>query len=121
MSTGTILTNLPTALMVAVAIAGPFGVLGTWIVVLGNWMLTEHARLRTALIVTHGFLLLPGLLAVTLGGHSMRAASRSADQGGGLLSPVAVIPLAIGVPVVILALGSIVLALTAIPKQWNPK
>jgi hypothetical protein len=121
MSNGSILSRLPTVLLLAVVYAGPLGLLGTWIVVLGHWVLTGHTRLRTALLVTHGLLMLPGLFASILGVHAMRAASRSAAQGGGLLSPVAVIPLAIGAPVVILALSSIVLALTVLPKQLKSK
>lgn len=121
MSTGNIWIGLPTFLMLAASHAAPLGVLGMWIVILGHRTWTGHAGLRTALITTHGLLLLPGLLAAALGVFTMRAAARSAAQGGGLLSPVAVIPLAIGVPVVTLALGSILLALTAVPKQRNSK
>ena len=63
MSTGTIWTNLPKAMMLAVTQAGPLGMLGMWIVVLGHWTWTGHAGLRTALLWTHGLLLFPGFLA----------------------------------------------------------
>jgi len=121
MSTGTIWTNLPKAMMLAVTQAGPLGMLGMWIMVLGHWTWTGHAGLRTALLWTHGLLLLPGLLAVWVGIYALRAAARSAAQGGGLLGPIGGFPLAIGAGVVMLALGSIALALTVIPKQGNLK
>jgi len=121
MSTGTILTNLPATLMLVVVYAGPLGMLGIWIVILGRWTWAGHERLHTALIVTHGLLLLPGLLAITLGVYTMRAAARSTAQGGGLLSPLAIIPLVIGIPVVVLALGAILSAITVVRKQLNPK
>lgn len=121
MSTGTIWTNLPKATMLAVTQAGPLGMLGMWIMVLGHWTWTGRAGLRTALLWTHGLLLLPGLLAVWVGIYALRAAARSAAQGGGLLGSIGGFPLAIGAGVVMLALGSIALALTVIPKQGNLK
>ena len=121
MSTGTLLTNLPTALLLAAVYAGPLGMLGAWMMVLGHRIWTDHARIRTALIVTHGLLLVPGALATALGVYALRAAARSAAQGGGLLSPVAVFPLAVGLPVVVQALCSIALALTVVPADGSPK
>ena len=41
----------------------------------------------------------------------MRAAERSAAKGGGLLSPIAALPLLFGIPVLVLSLCSIVVAL----------
>ena len=112
LSSGTVWTNLPGVLLLAAVYALPLGTLGFWMIVLGRWAWTIRARLRLALLVTHGALLLPGTLAVVVGVHSMRAAERSTASGGGLLSPLAALPLAFGVPVLILALCSIAAALT---------
>jgi len=65
--------------------------------------------------------LLPGILAVVGGVYAMRAAERSAASGGGLLSPLAALPLAFGVPVVVLALCSIAIALTVAPSMPKNK
>ena len=90
----------------------PAGSLGFWMVVLGRWAWNLRPCLRLALLITHGVLLLPGTLAVVVGIYALRAAERSTAGGGGLLSPLAALPLVFGVPVLILALGSIVAALT---------
>jgi len=121
MSTGTIWTNLPTSLIMAASQAAPLTALGMWIMVLGHRAWTGHAGLRKALITTHLLLLLPGLLAAAVGVFALRAGARSAAQGGGLLSPIGLFPLAIGAGMVVLALTSIVLALTIVPKQKNLK
>ncbi len=84
-----------------------------------RWMM--RPRLRLALLVTHGVLLLPGSLAVIVGVHSMRAAERSAESGGGLLSPVAALPVALGVPVLILALCSIAAARSLLPPAGDDR
>jgi len=117
MSSGAFPTRLLTAMILALSHAAPFGLLGLWMVSLGRRTWKGHVRLRKALIVTHGLLLPPGLLAVILGFYGMRAAERSVSQGGGLLSPYAVVPLLIGVPLVLLALLAIASALTIVPKQ----
>jgi len=112
MSSGSLLSNLPTAITWALTHGGPFWVLGIWMLVLG-WRAWEgNAKLRRGLIVTHGFLLAPGLFAVIIGFYGMRHA-----LGGGLLSPIAAVPMLIGAPVLMLALFSIWTALTAIEKQ----
>jgi len=66
--------------------------------------------------LTHGILLLVGFLSVITGIQSMRAAEISTAHGGGLLSPLAVVPLLLGVPVVLLAICSIAVGLLAIPR-----
>ena len=112
LSSGTLWTNLPGLLLLAAVYTLPSGALGFWMIVLGRWAWTVRPRLRLAVLVTHGLLLLPGTLAVVVGLHSMRAAERSTASGGGLLSPLAALPLVFGVPVLILALCSIAAAVT---------
>ena len=117
MSTGTIWTNLPAALTMASIPSFPLGALGTWIIILGCRIWTGHAGLRKPLITTHLILLVPGALSAAVGFLALRAGARSAAEGGGLLSPIGMFPLAIGVGVVVLALGSILLALAIGPKE----
>src|SRR5262245_8332210 len=59
MSSGTVWTNLPAALMVGATLALPAAALGTCIIGLGRWVWTVRPRARAALLVTHGLLLLP--------------------------------------------------------------
>jgi hypothetical protein len=117
LSSGTVWTNLPGVLLLAVVYALPLGLLGFWMIVLGRWAWTLRPHLRLALLITHGVLLLPGTLAVIAGVHAMRAAERSTAGGGGLLSPLAALPLIFGVPVLVLALCSIAAALTVVPSK----
>jgi len=112
LSSGTVWTNLPGVLLVAASYALPPGSLGFWMLVLGRWTWTARQHLRLALLITHGLLLMLGTLAVVVGVHAMHAAERSTASGGGLLSPLAALPLVFGVPVLILALCSIAAALT---------
>jgi hypothetical protein len=117
LSSGTVWTNLPGVLLLAAGYALPLGLLGFWMIVLGGWAWTSRPGLRLALLVTHGVLLLPGTLAVVAGGHAMRAAERSTAGGGGLLSPLAALPLLFGFSVLVLALCSIAAALTVVPSM----
>ena len=55
------------------------------------------------------------------GGLLLLTAERSAESGGGLLSPVAALPLALGVPVLILALCSIAAARTLQPYAGDDR
>lgn len=91
----------------------PQAALGVWMLVLSRWLWTGHRRLRTALLVTHGFLLLLGSLLVVVGFRAVAAAERSTASGGGLLSPVAFLAFLQGVPLTIFALCSIAISLAA--------
>jgi len=113
-SSGTIGTNLLWALIPAAFYIFPLGVLGLWMIVLGRWTWAMRPRIRNVLLITHGVLLLFGTLAVIEGVYAMNAAERSTAGGGGLLSPLAAVPLIFGVPVCILAILSIIAALTLI-------
>ena len=111
LSSGTPLTKTLVVVFVAMTAAGPWAALGFGMAVLGWMAWTRKARVREALLWTHGPLLLVGLLACSIGIAGMQAAERSAERGGGLLGPVAVVPLLVGVPIVALALCAIVAAL----------
>jgi hypothetical protein len=121
LSSGTVWTNLPGVLLLAAVYALPFGLLGFWMIVLGRWAWTLRPQLRLALLITHGVLFLFGTLVVFVGVHAMRAAERSTASGGGLLSPVAALPLVFGVPILVLALCSILAALAVAPSMREPK
>jgi len=116
LSSGTVWTNLPGVLLVAASYALPPGSLGFWMLVLGRWTWTARQRLRLALLITHGLLLMLGTLAVVVGVHAMHAAERSTASGGGIMSPLAALPLLFGIPVLVLALCAIAVALVMPPS-----
>jgi hypothetical protein len=116
LSSGSVWTNLPGVLLLAAAYALPPGSLGLWMLVLGRWTWTARQRLRLALLITHGLLLVLGALAVVVGVHAMHAAERSTASGGGIMSPIAVLPLLFGIPVLVLALCAIAVALIMPPS-----
>jgi hypothetical protein len=91
--------------------------LGAWILVLAHWLWSGHRRLRTALLATHGFLLLLGSLAIKWGFDTIDAAERSTAHGGGLFSPLSFFPVLIGAPLLVFALCSLAVALWAVPRQ----
>lgn len=111
LSSGSVWTNLPGVMLVAAIYALPPGSLGFWMLVLGRWTWTARQRLRLALLITHGLLLMLGTLAVVGGVHAMQAAERSTASGGGIMSPLAALPLLFGIPVLVLALCAIAVAL----------
>jgi hypothetical protein len=71
------------------------------------------------MLVTHSFLLLLGFLAVYEGFREIEAAERSTAAGGGLLSPVALLPFFLAVPLIAFAMCSILVALLAIPQPHS--
>jgi hypothetical protein len=91
--------------------------LGAWMLVLARWLWNGHARLRSALFVTHGLLLLIGSLFVVFGFLAVAAAERSTARGGGLMSPLAFLPFMYGLPLVLFALCSIMIGFARIPKH----
>lgn len=88
----------------------PQAALGLWMLVLALWLWAGQRRLRLALLATHGFVLLLGLLFIGIGFRAVAAAERSTAHGGGLLSPIAGLPFLQGVPLTTLALCSIAFA-----------
>jgi hypothetical protein len=95
----------------------PQSALGVWMLVLARWLWKGHARLRSALFVTHGLLLLVGSLVIVFGFLAVAAAERSTARGGGLMSPLAFLPFLYGLPLVLFALCSILIAFAQIPKN----
>lgn len=117
LSSGTPWTNLPGVLLMAAVYSLPLGSFGLWMMVLGLWTWAMRPRVRLALLITHGLLLLPGTLAVVSGVLAMRAAERSSAGGGGLLSPLAALPVLFGAPILVLALCSITAALKMVSSK----
>lgn len=81
-----------------------------WLLVLAWRLWHPTPRLAAPLRWTHSMVLLLGGLHCAWGLFAIQASERSAAAGGGLLGPVAVIPLIIGVPLVVLALASLMAA-----------
>ncbi len=111
LSTGTLWTNLPVAFVLVLRQALPLVALGAWMLILSRRLWSGH-RYRNALLVAHGILMLPGVLAVAVGVYALRAAEASAAGGGGLLGTWGVLPLGLGLCTVTLALLSLLLAMT---------
>ncbi len=116
LSSGTPWSNLPIALSSALVNAGPPAALGAWMAVLGRRLWQARPGLRRALLWTHGLLLVPGILFTLAGIQAMESAARSTARGGGLMSPLAVIPLATGIPILLVSLTSLTVALLILPK-----
>jgi hypothetical protein len=116
MSTGTIWTNLPAVLLLVLMKAMPLAAFGVWMLILGRRIWLPGERLRTTLLWSHGILFALGALAVYSGIHSVEAMERSTARGGGLLGPLAYVPLLFGIPVVALAFCSLVMALLVLPR-----
>lgn len=105
------LIALASALVGSTILVIPQAALGLWMVVLARWLWHGHRGLRAALVLTHGFLVLLGLFLSVVGFHAVAAAERSTARGGGLLSPIAYIPLLFGVPMVVFAACVLAIAL----------
>ena len=108
MSGGT--RDLPAVMIVAAMNALPLAALGAWMLVLGRGLWSGRRGLRAPLLWTHGLLAVLGALSLALGVYAVGAAARSSGRGGGLLAPIAILPLLFGVPMVLLALSTIIVA-----------
>ena len=116
MSSGNIWSKLAAAMFVTIQHSLPFVLLGGWILILGRRTWNGAQPVRKVLLVTHGILFVIGSLSVVMGIYAIRDAEASIARGGGLLSPIAWVPLILGFLLVALALPSIIIALTAAPK-----
>jgi hypothetical protein len=110
-------TNLLSSVLLLTTLVLPPAAFGAWMLTLAGWIWSGHRRLRLALLVTHAFLLLLGMLAVHAGFRAIEAAERSTAAGGGLLSPLAFLPFCFAVPVFAFALFSIAMTLWVIPPR----
>jgi hypothetical protein len=117
MSGGSIWTHLLSVLSIAAWQSCLPGMLGVWMVIIGYRTWTANPGLRKTLLISHGILLGPGLLAAIVGVYAVGAAGISSSRGGGLLSPVAYLPLGFGLCVAGLATISVVMALVVVPKR----
>ena len=121
MSTGTVWTNLPMVLIMAVIFSAPLGALGMWFVVLGKWSWIRRPGVRASLLKTHYSLLLLGSVAGAYGIFALSAAQSSAAHGGGLLGGIGLFPLIFGVCVAGVSLLSIIATRVAFHHSRNPR
>jgi len=119
MSTGTVWTHLPLAIASTLQHAMPLALLGAWMLILTVRLWACRHPVCTALLITHGILMVPGILGILMGIHALRAAEASAAKGGGLLGAWGLIPLGIGTCIVALALPSLIVAL--VMRRYGPR
>lgn len=117
MTSGKILSHLPASFIVAAMSAFPFVFLGVWMIFLSRRMWTSHFRLRTTILWTHSILFIFGSIAMIAGLQMIKASELSSSLGGGIMSPVAWIPLLLSIPVVMLASFSLPVAWLALPAE----
>ena len=103
-------------LLVVAAFLLPEMALGAGMLLLARWLWYGNRRLRKALLVAHSVVLVIGALFIKWGFDAVAAAELSTARGGGLLSPSAIFPFFIGVPLLVFALCSIAVALKVVPR-----
>lgn len=119
-STGTFWSNVPWLLVASAMYTLPFTGLAAGLIVLGSRIWSQGPRLRTTVLRAHGLLLLIGIVAMAVGIIGVEAAEMSAARGGGIMSPLAWIPLLYGIPIVLLSAFSLSAAWLALPANREP-
>jgi len=103
-------------LLVVTVFLLPEMALGAGMLLLARWLWYGNRRLRKALLVAHSVVLVIGALFIKWGFDAVAAAELSTARGGGLLSPSAIFPFFIGVPLLVFALCSIAVAIKVVPR-----
>ena len=67
-----------------------------WLVILGFRLIRGNRPIRGALLLTHTLLSIVSIQLVAYGFYCLDAGRRSAEMGGGILSSVGLIPIAMG-------------------------
>ena len=78
-----------------------------WLAIPGNRLWSQKIQFRGVFRYTHIVLALFGVLLITMGLDAIGHAQQSAEAGGGLLSPVAYIPIMMGIPAGLLSIASL--------------
>jgi hypothetical protein len=94
------------SLHLLISAAVPQALFGAWMCILGR-RLWNGVPCRIALVATHGVLLMIGLFAVGVGAWAVRPAVASTARGGGIMSPLAWFPILAGLPLLALAVPSL--------------
>jgi len=110
MSTGTVLTNLPVAIALAIGESTPIAALGLWIISLGRAVRRGDADARIRILRAHSVQFCCGLGLVWLGVADLKAAAASAARGGGLLGGIGLIPCVFGGGLALFSACAIVVA-----------
>ena len=109
--------NIPWLLLASVVSTLPFTGLAAGLIILGRRIWSPGPRLRTTLFRAHGLLLLLGTVATAVGILAVDAAEQSSARGGGIMSPLAWVPLLYGIPTVILSAVCLSAAWLALPAD----
>jgi hypothetical protein len=110
------------ALLPLATFFGFFGILVVvpgliWLTVLGVRLLRSNVTVRTAMRVTHLVLAPVAALLVVYGVYCLRAAERSAADGGGLLGTFGLVPIVMGALAGSLSMVSLCVAFSSVlPK-----
>lgn len=107
--------NVPWLLLASTVYTLPFTGLAAGLIILGRRIWSAGPRLRATLFRAHGLLLLLGILATAVGILGVKAAEQSSARGGGIMSPLAWVPLLYGIPTAILSAFSLSAAWLALP------
>ena len=78
-----------------------------WLAILGIRLWLQKIQFRGAFRYTHIALALFAALLIAMGLDAISHAQQSAEAGGGLLSPVAYIPIVMGIPAGLLSIASL--------------
>ena len=76
-----------------------------WLAILGNRLWLQKIQFHGAFRYTHILLALFAALLIAVGIDAISHARQSAEAGGGLLSPVAYIPIMMGIPAGLLSIA----------------
>jgi hypothetical protein len=102
-------------LLLAVLTLAP-AAFGAWMLFLARWLWTGHRGLRAALVLTNSLILLLAAALTMWGFDALAAAERSTARGGGLMSPLALLPFLLAVPLWVFSLTSLALSFWAVER-----
>ena len=111
MTCGTVFTNIPNALFIGFTQGAPL-ILAALLFSAAGWGIWSHYWLiKKYLLWFHGLSIIFSAGLIIIGIHAVKAAEASCAKGGGILSPIAWVPIIIGVPIMSIAIFTFTIAL----------